>query len=1033
MQRRMIAKLLCGTVLGGVLAATAAPAIAQDEEETDDVVIVTGSRLNQANLASPSPVTTVESELFDLRGTVDTIDLINTLPQTFAAQTTAFANGANGTSTINLRGLGSTRTLVLIDGKRLPPGSPTGGFAADVNLVPAQLVERVEIVTGGASAVYGSDAVGGVANFILRKDFEGFEIDGLFGFNQSNNSTQLFEDALLAIGEDPVQGSVTDNPTYDISGVAGADLGDGRGNVTGYFRYLRNDGIQQGDRDFARCAGFSGTGPTFSCIGSNQGPFPTTFFLTPAVDGDGNMIGLVDENGNPLDANEDGEQDTGGAFSVNAADDTLSAGFTNAFNFNPDNPIRRSVERFNAGFSGYYSVTDTVEAYMDFGFTQSNSPQIIAPSAAFGSAINQVNCDNPLLTAEQRAIICGNASIDGPFPRDVDGDGFAQSQVRRRVVESGPRTDDRTLTNFRVVGGFRGTLSEVWDWDVFGQFANTNLARIQNNQVTATQLERSLDIVTDPDTGAPVCRSVIDGTDPSCIPFTSAFQIGVPSDPGLGAYLDTPSLTQGSSQQTVFGGTIAGDLGNYGISSPWADEGISILLGTEYRRDQLQNQADATNQQGLLVGAGAPFLPTNGRTDVYEFFFETSIPLISGRTFFEELNITGAFRRSEYSAKNILTGESGGDFGTNTFAAGLAWVPVEDIRLRAQFQRAVRSPNTGELFAPINTGLTGLNDPCSGSNPTASEAACENTGVLPGQFGFIPPDSGQLNTLGGGNPDLTPETGDTFTVGAVVQPRWIEGLTISADYFNIEVSDIVGTLPTNSILNGCLDTGSAFFCDLITRSPNDGSLTDDAQIAFIEANAQNIASLETTGIDFQVLYDYDLNEYGGLRFNYNATWLWDLTTTEFEGQASYNCVGFFDSSCGNPNFGYRHNLQMVYSTPFNIRASFLWRYLSGVDRISDIDLGATADGATGEIVSFQEDGLADALDARLGSVNYLDVALFWDATEYATLRIGANNVFDNDPPIIPTFNTTVNNEANTAAGVFDAGGRFIFVGVNLRF
>ena len=229
-------QMLMTTLLSAAtIGAAAIPAHAQDTE--GDEIIVTGSRLNQANIVSSSPVVTIDDDLFDVRGTVDTIDLINTIPSAFAAQTTAFANGATGTSTLNLRGLGATRTLVLVDGKRLPPGGPLGGFAADLNLIAPQLVERVEIVTGGASAVYGSDAVAGVANFITRKDFEGVELDAQWGFNQHNNSSDFFQDALSAANIDPVTGSVTDNDTYQFSALLGAGLGD-RGNVTGYLSLM---------------------------------------------------------------------------------------------------------------------------------------------------------------------------------------------------------------------------------------------------------------------------------------------------------------------------------------------------------------------------------------------------------------------------------------------------------------------------------------------------------------------------------------------------------------------------------------------------------------------------------------------------------------------------------------------------------------------------------------------------------------------------------------------------------------------------
>ena len=1094
---RLKRKLLSASMFTGLAAMAATPLLAQDAGDEEDTIIVTGSRLNQANVESSSPVTTIDAELFDIRGTVDTIDLINTLPQAFAAQTTAFANGANGTSTINLRGLGSVRTLVLVDGKRLPFGSPLpGGFSSDVNLIPSQLVERVEIVTGGASAVYGSDAVAGVANFILRKDFEGVEIDGLFGFNQSTNNTELAETALLNFGEDPIQGSVTDNATYDISGIFGANLGDSRGNVTAYFRYLRNDGIQQGDRDFARCALVEAS-PAPVCGGSNQGPFPTSFVLNPAValnpdgtpqqiqqfdgggaailDDDGNpvftsvTVPLVDASGSPLAApvgltdaagnpifDSTGAQifvpgQAGGSFSLNA-DDTLSAGLNNAFNFNPFNPIRRSVERFNAGFSSYYEIADNVEAYMDFGFTQSNSPQIIAPSAAFGSSINQVNCDNPLLTAEQLATICGvftETGLDtdtfneitgtfGTFARDVDGDGLAQSEVRRRFVEGGNRTDDRTLTNFRILGGFKGTLQDNWQWDVFGQFASTSLSRLQTNQVTSTNLAQSLDIITDPTTGLPACRSAVNGTAPGCLPFVSAFSNGLESDPGLPAFVDTPSLTQGSLQQTVFGGTIQGDLGRYGFKSPFAEEGVSALFGIEYRRDQLQTQGDATNAQGLLVGAGALVLPTNGSTELYEFFLETSIPLVSGAPFAEQLNLTGAYRRSEYESDDLLNGVSGGEFGTNTFSIGLSWVPVEDIRLRGQFQRAIRAPNIGELFLPQNTNLQSLTDPCAGflpqinpldQVPTATAAQCANTGLDPSLFGAVPPDSGQLNVITGGNINLTPEVADTFTVGAVIQPRWIDGLTVSIDYYNIDVENVISTIPATSTLNTCLTTGDPLFCTLIDRGTG-GSLTQVPRAqAAITAISENIAGLSTSGIDGQIAYSYDIGSWGSLNWNYAATYQFDNVTQNLPSSSPFDCVGSFDAACGNPTFDYRHTLTTTYQTPWNVRASVLWRYFSSVDRLTSVDE------STGILTTFTDAGNGDLVSAQFDAESYVDVSVFWDATENVSLRAGVNNVFDNDPPILPTFgpSPTANVEANTVAGVFDAGGRFIFVGVNVRF
>jgi outer membrane receptor protein involved in Fe transport len=736
---------------------------------------------------------------------------------------------------------------------------------------------------------------------------------------------------------------------------------------------------------------------------------------------------LLGADGNPL-LDSDGEPITSGGFSLNE-DRSLTPGFNNAFNFNPFNPIRRRVERFNAGFSGHYDITDNVTSYIDFGFTKSNSPQIIAPSAAFGSSINQVNCDNPLLTDEQLALICGVQDSDGNFSRDEDGDGFAQAEVRRRFVEGGGRTDDRTLTNFRVVGGFRGTLNDFIDWDIFGQYAETSLNRLQTNQVNAANLANALDIVEDED-GNAVCRSVVDGSDPNCVAFRTAFDPSATNEPGLASYVDTPTLTQGSTQQTVVGGTAQGDLGELGLVSPFAEDGINLLVGFEYRRDQLIAQADATNQDGLLVGSGGAVLPTNGETEVYEAFFETAIPLVQGMTGIEELGLTAAYRYSDYQSKDILNDVEGGDFGVNTYAVGLTWTPVSDLRLRGQYQRAVRAPNVFELFNPRNTNLTSLTDPCAGfagsdEPPTATAAECANTGVTAAQFGAIPPDSGQLNVITGGNTDLEPEVSDTYTVGAIYQPSQIGGLTLSIDYFDITVEEAISTVPAAFTLTSCLNTGNPTFCGLINRG-TDGSLTQvPRDQAAITATNVNIASFATNGIDFAATYSYPLGEFGDLSFDYASTYLLSFDQTQTPGSGAFDCVGFYDDSCGDPTFDYRHNTVITWQSPYDVNLNLIWRAFSGVDRIDEIDT------ETGRVTAVSDDVIAAELDA----VHYFDIAATWQVNDTLTLRTGVNNVLDNDPPVVPTFgpSPTANVEANTVAGVYTAEGRFIFFGANLRF
>ena len=1005
----------------------------QTTRGTDQEIVVTGSRLTNSNVSSSSPIQTIQEEAFDILGATETVDLVNTLPSVTRAQDTSFANGANGTSTLDLRGLGAIRTLVLVNGKRLPPGSPTpGGYPSDLNLIPSQLIKRVEIVTGGASAVYGSDAVAGVANFIMKKDFVGLELDALVGINQSTNNSEDARRRLVAAGIEPRTGSHTGNFTVDVSGVFGASLNEGRGNVTGYVRYLRNNGLNQSERDFSQCAlGLNGAIDA-TCIGATTGPFPTNFVLTPVfAPGSTTAVQLRGPDGNVL-LDAQGRPRTSGSFALQPNGSLLEG--ANSFNFNPFNPLRRQVTRINAGFSGWYNLTENIEAYVDFGFTKSQSPQIIAPSGGFGSEINRLNCDNPVLTAAQRLLFCGSASITGPFPRDPDGDRYVQAQVQRRFVEGGPRTDDRTLTNFRTVGGVRGTLIEGIKFDLYGQWAETNLDRLQTNNVTRQPLLNAYDIVTDPATGQPACRVAVQGTDRNCVPFVTAFNPNAAYDPRLQTYLDTPTLTRGKTAQTIVGGTLQSDLGTFGIASPWAEDGIAILIGAEYRHESLVTRPDATATSGtLLAGAGA-LLPGDGETEVKEVFLEASVPLVQGKRFFEELALTGAVRRSEYSSRNNLTGISGGDFAPTTWAVGATWSPVRDIRLRGQYQRAIRAPNILELFLPVNTGLANVSDACAGfSNsatpPTRPLSQCSRTGLTTAQYGNIPPSGAQVNVRTGGNPNLVPEVGDTVTLGAVLQPSFIRNLSISLDYFNIRLKGAVGTVPAVFTLERCLDTGDPQFCSLIVRGP-DGTLTFRGnEPSFVDQRTQNIAGLSTSGLDTQVNYSLGIGSLGRLVLNYASTYLFTFETTPVAGSITTNCVGLYDLQCELPKFRYRHVVTTSWRTPWKIDLALNWRYQSGVDRIQSINP------TTGASRTWTDAGLGQATGARLPGEHYVDLTAFVNITRKAQLRLGVRNLLDNDPPTVPQFGPAPSFivEGNTVSGTYEAAGRFLFAGVNLRF
>ncbi len=1062
---RLVGRFLRSTMLTGVAAAMAAPAFAQG----DDTIIVTGSRLNQANLNSASPVFQVDASEVDTRGATRVEDLLNILPQAFAGQTSDVANGASGTSTLNLRGLGSLRTLVLIDGKRLPYGGPRIS-SANLDLIPAQLVERVDIVTGGASAVYGSDALAGVANFIMRRDFEGIEFDGQVGFYQDGNGDE-FHEAVLAANGIAAPGGGLDGRDVLASITFGANTADGRGNVTAFFSYQDQNEIRQDARDYSTCAHTgAGPGPTtiggIGCVGSSTfrrfftpGFTPQTMVAGVGTEGDALPAGAVvngPSDGGDLFLNEDG----GFVPFTGAGSQT--------FNFAPDNFIQRPIERFNFAAFARYELTDNIEAYMDFGYTTNRTDAQIAFSGSFFRPFS-VNCANPFLdgilttgqtladslgcnTPAQTPVLSAmdvdmNGMLDDQVLFDDDGDpltapvpvfteGATPTSVPLtfgyRNVTGDPRNTFNDFATFRIVGGFRGTIGDNWNWDAFGQFSRTTNVSISSGDLNFANLQDALNVV---DNGSgPVCAS----GNANCIPF-NVFQRGAD-----GSSLVSLSAAQsaqgagfrnGNTEQKIIGATIAGDLGEYGFQFPWAENSIQLLVGAEWREDQLVSQPDDVSQipggRGF-TGVGGGTLPVAGEVSLWELFMETQIPLIEGKTFFEEFGINGAYRYSNYETDGNGVQNS---FDTHTFSAGISWVPVDDVRLRGQFQRAVRAPNVIELFTGQNTGLfnasatNGIFDPCATATPNATAAQCAFTGVSGAQFGSIPDNpAGQLNAVTGGNPLLNPEKSDTYTFGIVYTPSWLPGFNFAADYFDITINDAIATVPPQTALNQCIASGDPAFCGLITRD-GFGSLflsnfLPSGALAGVFGTNTNISNLATRGLDISAGYGLDLADMGlgnmgSLNLGYVSTTLFELSSIPVPGvTTTTECKGLYRGSCGGPNPTYRHRLLTTWQSPWNIDVTATWRYYGEVT----LDTGQSTGGVftpTGNVAD-------DTLDAA----NYLDLAAQWYVRENVTLRAGVQNVFGRDPEFTTAAGTAPGN-GDTFPGTYDPAGRYIFFGVNI--
>ncbi|MEO0972225.1 MAG: TonB-dependent receptor [Pseudomonadota bacterium] len=969
------------------------PAIAQDEEVEE--VVVTGSRLNtNSNLQAPNPVLQISSEEIDSRGTVRVEDLTNVLPQVFAGQASEVSNGATGTATLNLRGLGSIRTLVLIDGRRLPFGSSTSS-SADLNLIPTQMIERVEIVTGGASAVYGSDAIGGVANFILRKDFEGVEFESQGGFYQAGNNSDTFRTVLEVSGQ-PVPDSTIDGREIFGSMILGANTPDDRGNVTVFINYQSLNEITQDNRVESACAlSQAADGPTsfnnLTCAGS------ANFRL---FGGPGGFF-FQEESGEIV---------------------PFAGGAAQTYNYGPLNYFQRPVERFQIYTRAHYDLTDNIEVFADLSYVNNASDAQIAPSASFGIGAYSINCDNPLIQGTPGTDLA--TGVFGCTPDQIaNGEDVTGITASHRNVEGGPRNSNIDLTTWRTVGGVRGTFLDNFDFEAFGQFARTLQTRIATNDFIVNNLQEAFFAVDDGN-GNVVCRS---GT-PGCVPY-NIFQRG-PNGESLVSqdsldFILGPGVVNGESQQIVFGANIQTDLGEYGVQSPLADGGVGILMGVEYREDSLDSNPDAISQlpDGGFTGVGGPTLEVAGEVEVAEFYSEVQIPLVSGAFLAEELTLRSGYRFSEYTNKG--NGVASG-FDTNSYFASLSWAPHEDFRVRAQYQRAIRAPNVIELFTGQAQGLTslsqtdGLFDPCSTANPVASFEQCARTGVTADQFGtgqIIDVISGQTGNITGGNPDLAPEVSDTYTLGFVFTPSFIPGFSLAFDYFDIQLDEAISAgIPAQTILDECLATGNPVFCDLIQRDANGTLNSGSTGTGFTQTNL-NLASLTTSGFDIQMLYDVDLDLIGldgwSVTFDYAMTYLIDDSFTSFPGAEEVECAGFFAGSCGTPSAEYRHRMLATWQTPYPLSFTTTWRFFGETDNFT----------GTEQLAS---------IDNQLERRQYLDLSANYSFGEKLSLRAGILNVTGNEPPVTTALGPPLGN-GNTAPTVFDATGRFFFFGATSRF
>ncbi len=923
--------------------ANAAVEEATAAEEEVERIEVTGSRIKRADMETASPIQITSAEDIKVSGFTRVEDMLNTLPQIEASSTAFQANGASGRAGVDMRGLGSHRTLVLINGRRMAPGGGSSG-AADLNAIPSALVKRVEVMTGGGSSVYGADAVAGVVNFVMDDTFEGFKIDvGGSGYQHDNDNSYV-QELMDAKGFEYEDGNTDiDGTSFNLDVTMGGSFDGGKGHAVAYATYKKTNELRQGERDYSSCAlNNAGT----SCGGSANAIIPNFDMYAVNEDGttdyDRNMWSSLDEGSNFID----------------------SPG-SNRYNYAPINHFMRPDQKYTLGTFAKYAVNDNFQPYLEASFMRDKTRAQIAESGTFFNEEYIMDLSSDLFNDAQRQQLADGLGIDAET-------GQAAIYIGKRNVEGGPRVDALEHDSFRIVLGSEGEINDNWSYDANIQYSSTTSISTYQNDFFAPRITTALGA------NGEECAG-------DCIPYEVFTYNGVTSEaakPLTGTAIGTTD-----SERLVLSAYVTGELG---YSLPSASTPIAVVFGAEYRDEDFERISDDLYETGALLGQGGPTKSLVGGYFVRELYMEASVPLVEDAEFAESLLLDLGYRYSDYDT----TG------GEPTYKVAVDWTPVEDWKVRASYNRAVRAPNIGELFANQSIGLWSGEDPCAGPSPTLSAAQCASTGVSASQYGNVSTSpAGQYNALFGGNPDLDPEIADTYTVGVVGQIT--DEIDFSIDWWSIEIEDVIDNIQPELTIEQCAKSGSAVFCDNVTRSPS-GNLWL-GQSGYVQATNLNLAEQKWEGIDLSAAYNVDIFE-GNLSTTIIGTYMDTKETTSIPGDPDsvYDCAGQISSLC-YPQPDWRHVMNVNFDKD-DWGVNVKWRFMGKVDY----------EGTTDTLV---DDGIS--------SQTYIDLAGHYTFNEHLTARLGVNNILDKEKPI--TGNTL------DVGAFYDGLGRYIHASASITF
>jgi iron complex outermembrane receptor protein len=1029
---RMARSYLRSAVLAGAVSALCAPVMAQDQSDDEQIeeIITTGTRIRDENIVAASPITTITEQEISLKQTPNIERVFRDMPITIPGDGENVNNGTAGQATLDLRGLGPERSLLLIDGKRLAPYDINGQVTTDV--IPINMIKRVDVVTGGASAVYGSDAMSGAVNFILRDDFEGFEVE--YGWSETDSGQ--------------AEGSGGEDTTY-MSALFGIQADNGS-LVLGGSKTSRGS-VLLADRSFGLFGVSSTTGsglgeappaPSADCSGNTE-------FTTAHSSGVGSTTAIPAtlnlRSGNSYQFRDNGD---------------LIAGECARFNFNPFNYYQTPQDRTQFTAIADYEYNDNVEFYARATYSANQSAFQIAPSGTFGTAftipvmnpflndaarntiIGDLNagaasfvsqtqsaidaciagtnpdCDADTLAALQAALAADPLGFSSVGIQDINGDGVFgmddafTSTARRRTLELGPRSALYDTDYWQYVLGIRGQLpgaASAWDYDVSFQRAESDFVETRDGFTNLTNLAAGINTVS-----ADECISVTGTvTDAPCTPINIFGPVGSITDQQRddGYFIAIASDLRVATQE-IYHASVSGGFDQ--VSLPWADGGLAMAFGLESMKltassspDECLKLAPASCQGG----AGGNRLPINGAYSSDEYFVEAAMPLLSGVFLAENVDIELGYRNADYDVQG----------STDSWKAGISWEVVPGFRLRVMQQEAVRVANVGELFRPVTTGLDNATfDPCSVGNPNPPAPGselfnrCVSTGMLPTQVGTVPDIiSGQINVFSGTNVNALPkpEEAETFTLGFVWETpfEWFPAV-ISLDYYDIEITDYIDTPSGQESLDTCYVIGDPVCLAGVVRIGGALGETGTGVPAFYT----NFERYQAEGIDLVVSTGFELGGIGSLDLSWNAH---QYLTNEFLTTPLsdvIDCKGVYGTSC-DPVPEFRSTFRAMWALS-DFDASILWRHIGSMDAQAN-----------------EADALFEAFRS-VDSQNYFDLTFGYTWNDTVRLSLMIANVTDEDPPILGNeTGSTAFNSGNTFPSMFDTMGRVYNAAVKLSF